>query len=188
MATFTGVLMAIVVAFIPPLLFGQAPRSIQEYGEALEEEWDVILEQAVQKGGGQHDKDDGKNAEAFSKAVCDQSSYRRRRALFLIKDAGSLQALPIFRLNPACMPMVEEMAVTESLMWHFVELLDFAPIRSEDKSSLIRSFGDISKGATGKEVINDKSDDETTPHDVYVSTARKIRNRLVAHKEASTLR
>jgi hypothetical protein len=116
-ATLTGVLMAMVISVVPPNVYGGDPKHSIEYYDLVLKSWKTLLQALV--------GDEGKtlltSEELISGLMADCVSQRLLAAM-LIKDASTLHRLPFFRVPETLSPFVEDVAITEALEGHVLNI------------------------------------------------------------------
>ena len=127
-ATLTGVVMAVVFQLIPPNIKGNDFDRLQRYCDALKLAALSILDRMLDADP-EHDYDEQRKLCSAHK-IGDLATY-------FAKDAGSLAAMPFFRLDARIIPLLEDMYVTETFA------IELTKVNSERKvsSSFLRDYG-----------------------------------------------
>ena len=92
--TVTGVLMAVVISFLPPHINGHDPKYTCQYLDACNDSFKILLTTFADK------KESSKiTSEDFKKSLLSTAKSKFSFAAFFLKDADMLQALPFYRIN-----------------------------------------------------------------------------------------
>lgn len=118
-ATLTGVAMAMFVVSIPPIVRGGDPKHARACYYALKDALSGLLRTMLSDDADRQKIVTDDYRTEFLQSV----SNTRRMAMFLVKDASRLKALPFHRVNEDLKPLIEDMTVDESLLGY---LLDYA--------------------------------------------------------------
>lgn len=111
-ATITGVLMAIVVSAIPPVVRGGDDSHIRNYQQALTTAFIELLKGMLNKDIALQMRSD-----EYQESYLHDAIREREKAMRLLKDASMLKCLPIFRVDKTSLqPLLESMAADEALL------------------------------------------------------------------------
>ena len=111
-ATITGVLMAIVVSAIPPVVRGGDDLHIRNYQQALTAAFIELLKGMLNKDAALQMRSD-----EYQESFLRDATIERNKAMLLLKDASMLKCLPIFRVDKSPLqPLIESMAADEALL------------------------------------------------------------------------
>ena len=182
-ATITGVIMATVVAMIPPYVLGGDPIHARQYLDSLKRAIGALVWIVADKHQSL-DKDD------FHKQYLEKAQLKGREAFFLHDDAARLHRFPIFRVDEGLLPVIEELAITESLIVQLVEFFENAlsegTIDEEElaraASALLSPPDDVEDGRESSPV---KIDDEDHGADLF--TVLVVRGRASLKKQEEIL-
>ena len=104
-ATATGVVMAILITSIPPQIKGYDPDRFDCYFDSLKGSLIVLLESLILCDP-DHDFD-------LDRAKLEDAKWLGDREMFYAKDINVLSWLPMYRLDPRLLPLLEHMQVTQ---------------------------------------------------------------------------
>ena len=123
-ATISGVLMAVIIQITPPHMMGTALCHTEEYYDSIKDAFVAILEQMA--------KDDPQHDYKHERELISNARKTGQFAMFLLKDADTVQCLPFFKVQKNHRSLLESMNVTCTLM---DRLIDF--IINNEKSTAI---------------------------------------------------
>ena len=117
-ATITGVAMAVVISSIPPFSRGGDPKHTGEFLKAVEESFLLLL-----KSFADHDSCKDIGTDDFKTRLQEDATKKGQDAMYMLKDAGTLRILPIYRVSENLKPLIEEIVVTQSAIGRLYEFL-----------------------------------------------------------------
>ena len=124
-ATITGVMMAIVISFLPPHINGRDPEHTRDYLNAVSDAYFLLLRTFADES-----KSSTIISDDFKKSLLADADKKREFALYVLNDASMLQALPFMKVNPKLPPLIDSIDVTEATVQHLLD--GFAYIISKD--------------------------------------------------------
>ena len=104
-ATATGVVMAILITSIPPQIKGYDSDRVQRYYDSLKDTMVCLLENLILCDPDHDFKDDH--------AKLKDSRWLGDRETFYANDVNMLSWLPVYKLHPEFIPLLEQMKITE---------------------------------------------------------------------------
>jgi len=115
-ATITGVLMAIVISYLPPHVNGRDPKHAREYLNALSEAFRLLLETFANESEGSK-----VTTGEFKKSLLSSADSKKAFAVFALNDADMMQGLPFMKVNEKLRPMLDSLGVTEASIKHLLD-------------------------------------------------------------------
>lgn len=116
LATITGVLMAILISFLPPHVNGRNPKYSRAYLDALDDAFMLLLQTFV------NEKESSKiMTDDFKKSYLAKARSKLSFATFALNDADMWQRLPFMRINKDLRPALDQTACTEAMIDHLRE-------------------------------------------------------------------
>lgn len=118
-ATVTGVVMAILLSSIPPFVRGGDPKHISKFLEAVDESFLLLLKTFA-------DQDSCKDigTDDFRAKLQNDAKEKGQDAMYVLKDAGTLRILPIYRVSAKSKPLCEAIVATQTgITRHLYELM-----------------------------------------------------------------
>jgi hypothetical protein len=112
-----GIGMAMLVAWIPPRRKGSDPKYAVEYWTALRDSFGHLLQTLLNE-----EERDSIKSDDFKTNFLNYPSFKRRTVLYFTKNAGCMKALPFLRVDERLLPLVEAMAMNESLLAYLLEI------------------------------------------------------------------
>lgn len=109
-ATITGVLAAVLVAFIPPFTHGRDPDLVLDYCVWLTQSLDAIIKKSLAER-------KPLNLTEFEETYMVKAAKMRRLAKFVLEDAGTLSFVPHFRVPAEIQQMRTKLVVDESIIY-----------------------------------------------------------------------
>jgi hypothetical protein len=140
-ATLTGVFMAMIMSSLPPTVRGGDPKYTRRYLTALNDAFNLIL-----LAFSDEKEYLNINSDEFKKELVFEASEKRRHAVFLLKDAAKLKALPFYRVSEKIGPLLEKMAVTESNIGRLQDAVAHAIEHNFDLGPARQGIKDIMDG------------------------------------------
>jgi hypothetical protein len=116
-ANLLGIVLAMIVAAIPPSQKGNDPNHAVEYWMASRDSFVRLLYALL------NDEERGsfKNDD-FKESFLKDASFKRRNAVYLFKNAGGLKAFPFLQVDERLLPLMESMSASESLLANLLEI------------------------------------------------------------------
>lgn len=115
-ATTTGVMMVILISFLPPHVNGRDPKYTRECLDALNDAFMLLLKTfADENESAKITSDD------FKKSLLAPAKAKADYALFVLNDADMMQFLPFYKVNKELRPLLNEMGVTEAMIEHLLD-------------------------------------------------------------------
>jgi hypothetical protein len=124
-ATITGVMMAILISFLPPHVNGRDPKHTREYLNAVNDAYLLLLRTFADES-----KSSEISSDVFQKSLLVTAEKKKGFAVFMLNDADMLQVLPFLKVNPKLRPLLDGIAVAEASVQHLLD--GFADIISKD--------------------------------------------------------
>ena len=180
-ATITGVLMAIIISYLPPHVNGRDPEHTREYLDALDDAFMLLLRTFSDENGSSTITN-----EDFKKSLLSTAKSKSNLAHFFLNDADMWQALPFYRVNKGLRPLMDSINVTEASIQHLLD--GFADIIRDDYNvneirTSIEAFVQDVLGA-GSMVLNAPQSEGTALADIMLGWAYVIAQRLEQHRLA----
>ena len=119
-ATITGVMMAILISFLPPHANGRDPKYTREYLNAVHDAYFLLLRTFADES-----KSSEITSDDFKKSLLATADSKRDYAMFLLNDADMLQVLPFMKVNPKLRPLLDNIGVTEASVQHLLDGLAY---------------------------------------------------------------
>lgn len=115
-ATISGVLMAIIISFLPPHVNGRDPEHTRDYVNALNDAFMLLLRTfADENESSRITSDDAR------KTFLSTAKKKRQFAAFVLNDADMLRFLPFLRVNEKLRSVLEMATVTEAMIYHLLD-------------------------------------------------------------------
>lgn len=152
--------MAALIAALPPVVRGTDPKYAEYYLDSLKVTFRDILVKATSNDGPKIEQAD------FATSFKEMATFRRS-AVYLLKNASSLQSLPIYKVDQRLMPLIEDMVTTEAILFQVMQMavimsnwekspIPFEPgTRSHDE---LRRFLSALDGKDGEKGVSGKND------------------------------
>jgi tetrahydromethanopterin S-methyltransferase subunit F len=192
-ATIVGVLFAIVLQLIPPNVYGRYPKDIVPCLDEIKIVFRNTVDATLSLINEDEDEDDDKVASSDTNnnvqsplAPTPSSLYeeliisgRQRECienvqkvlndrLFLAKDAGTLSSLPIMKLNPKIVPLLEDITITMDYITR-LERISFGLKDNPDKHTLVKELCNVMKRGEPAPIHRRRS--TTATHNMNLITA-----------------
>ena len=114
-ATISGVLMAVIIQIIPPHVMGTDLCHTEKYYDSIKDVLVAILEQMT--------KDDPQHDYEHERELISNARKTGQYAMFLLKDADTVQCLPFFKVQKNHRSLLESMNVTCTFMDRLIDLI-----------------------------------------------------------------
>jgi hypothetical protein len=189
-STCTGVLMAMLVASLPPLVRAGDKERFSIYLSGLTGTFRQLLEVLAN---GEISSRESEKVEKLKKSLTDLSNIRSQ-LVFLMKDADQFHRLPLFRVDEKLKSLLEEITISEALVWQMFTMLfsydgdeealgqSFAE-GSECRAAAQEALVDIMTGEEKEVVGRDNKKPQNQPPPGFPTLIRYIYVRLKEHKE-----
>lgn len=179
-ATITGVMMAMVISFLPPHVNGRNPDHTRDYLDALNDAFKLLLRTfADEKESSKITSDD------FKQSLLATAHSKQQFAVFTLNDADMLQALPFMKVNKKLRPLLARMSITEACIEHLLDSFAYAITKnynvSETRSAIKAFLQDVLDA--GGTVVESDSDVNTTP-DAMLGWTYDIQHKLEQYRHA----
>lgn len=179
-ANLTGIAMAVIVAFLPPQVYGSDPKHADALyrceRDAMSECWELLL--------------DMNNETSFRLeqilANFNKDIYaHQKEAVFLLKDASKMSRLPIFKVDARLGPCVESLTVLGTAISSFLSFAiqlahDDTLMMESERRRWFRKTLSIMDASSKGETEKDSSITATSPEDLedFIAEGRLIDDRL----------
>mmetsp|Transcript_53123 Transcript_53123/g.128992 ORF Transcript_53123/g.128992 Transcript_53123/m.128992 type:complete len:796 (+) Transcript_53123:58-2445(+) len=114
-ATISGVLMAVIVQIIPPHIMGTDLCHTEKYYDSIKDTLIAIIEQMT--------KDDPQHDYKQERELVANARMAGQYAMFLLKDADTIQCLPLFKVQKNHRSLLESMNVTCTFMDRLIDFI-----------------------------------------------------------------
>lgn len=115
-ATVTGVLMAVIISFLPPHVNGRDPKHTRDYVNSLRDAFMELLHVFADENESSKITSDN-----FKSTIMSPVKEKRDYAVFVLNDADMLQFLPFFKVNKELRPLIDSAAVEEATIRHLID-------------------------------------------------------------------